>query len=98
MRDRKNAPPAKNTSGFVIGRARFAKISAVEGIALSADMQARAEQADRDGLSRDERRKAIIDKHQVLAEHRCMMQSRIHIATRARPFSGTVWISELSLN
>ncbi|MBC7476528.1 MAG: hypothetical protein H7317_00355 [Pseudorhodobacter sp.] len=63
MGDRKNGPKSKGTSGFVIGRARFTKIAAVEGIALSADMKVRAEQFDRDGLSGDERRKAIIEKH-----------------------------------
>jgi len=49
--------------GFTIGRDRFAKISAVEGIHLSKKMMERARQADRDGLSDKERREAIIRAH-----------------------------------
>jgi hypothetical protein len=48
---------------FVIGRAKFAKISAVEGIRASSSMKKRAAQFDRKGLSSEERRKAIIRAH-----------------------------------
>jgi len=47
-------------SGFVLGRDRFARISAVEGIELTADMRAALEDFDREGLSAAERRRAIL--------------------------------------
>lgn len=46
--------------GFVVGRARFAKISAVEGIHLTQAMEKRAAEADRKGLTADEYRRAIV--------------------------------------
>jgi hypothetical protein len=49
---------APNT-GVTLGRARFAKISAVEGITISKAAKARAEEADRLGLSGAERRRII---------------------------------------
>lgn len=45
--------------GFILGRKGFAKISAVEGISLSADMEERFREFDRQGLSPGERRSAI---------------------------------------
>ena len=45
---------------LVIGRERFAKISAVEGITTSAAMKKRLAQFDRNGLSDAERRREII--------------------------------------
>jgi hypothetical protein len=48
------------TSGVVLGRERFAKISAVEGIELSPGMKKRAAEFDRRGLSGEERRRSII--------------------------------------
>jgi hypothetical protein len=45
---------------FVLGRDRFAKISAVEGIALTPAMQERAREFDRLGLSPAERRREIL--------------------------------------
>jgi hypothetical protein len=55
-------PVAKGakTGGFVVGRARFAKISAVEGIHLTASMEKRAAEAGRKGLTADEYRRTII--------------------------------------
>jgi hypothetical protein len=50
-------------SGFVLGRDRFEKISAVEGIKLSGAMKKRIREADRKGLSADARRAAIIRAH-----------------------------------
>jgi hypothetical protein len=46
-----------------IGRERFAKISAVEGITPSAAMRKRVAQFDRLGLSAAERRHEIIKAH-----------------------------------
>lgn len=63
MANQKHTPKTGKISGFVIGRARFEKISAVEGIKLSSDMKKRAQEFDRRGLSAEERRKAIISKH-----------------------------------
>jgi hypothetical protein len=50
-------------SGFVLGRKRFAKISAVEGIELSGAMKKRIRESDRKGLSAEARRAAIIRAH-----------------------------------
>jgi hypothetical protein len=55
-RDQKPRSPAK---GVTLGRDRFAKISAVEGIVLSPAGKQRAEEADRLGLSGAERRRRI---------------------------------------
>ena len=52
-----SVPPSR---GFVLGRERFARISAVEGIALTDEMRATLERFDREGLSADERRRAIL--------------------------------------
>lgn len=45
--------------GFTLGRKGFAKISAVEGIRISADMEKRFRDFDRQGLSAADRRKTI---------------------------------------
>jgi len=59
--------PATKTGGtsakLVIGRERFAKISAVEGIVPSAAMKTRVARFDRQGLSAAERRREIINAH-----------------------------------
>ena len=47
------------TPGFTLGRKGFAKISAVEGICLSADMEKRFQDFDRQGLMAGDRRKSI---------------------------------------
>jgi hypothetical protein len=52
--------PAK---GFTLGRTGFAKISAVEGVALSADMKAEFSRFDSQKLSPEERRKALARKY-----------------------------------
>ena len=60
---RRSAPvrPARAVSAsFVVGRDRFARISAVEGIVLTPAMRAELERFDRDGLSAAERRRAIL--------------------------------------
>ena len=46
--------------GFTLGRDRFAQISAVEGIALTQEMRATLDHFDREGLSAEERRRAIV--------------------------------------
>lgn len=45
--------------GFVLGRARFEKISEVEGIKTTDEMRRMFEEFDRKGLSNEERRAAI---------------------------------------
>lgn len=52
--------PDIHVGGFVLGRDRFAKISAVEGIALTDEMRMTLERFDRDGLSAEERRQVIL--------------------------------------
>ena len=47
-------------TGFVLGRASFTKISAVEGIRLKPPMEKRAAEAASKGLSAEEYRKAIV--------------------------------------
>jgi hypothetical protein len=59
---RKKTDPSKRISDkFVIGRERFARISAVEGIKPTAAMKKRAAEFDRQGLSPIERRREIIE-------------------------------------
>jgi hypothetical protein len=59
---RKKTDPSKRISDkFVIGRERFAQISAVEGIKPTAAMKKRAAEFDRQGLSPIERRREIIE-------------------------------------
>jgi hypothetical protein len=50
------------SDGFTLGRAGFAQISAVEGIALTAEMRETMRRFDREGLSASERRRAIISR------------------------------------
>lgn len=57
---KKNPPKKVGVSGHTIGRARFAKISAVEGITMSASMLKRARTSAARGLSAEETRKRII--------------------------------------
>jgi hypothetical protein len=47
-------------SGMILGRDRFAKISAVEGIVLTPSMKKRAASAEQRGLSGEERRREIV--------------------------------------
>lgn len=56
-------PSAASTTGFVIGRSGFAKISAVEGIKLTPEMRKDLQDFDRKGLSAEERRSAITRKY-----------------------------------
>ncbi|MET4386433.1 hypothetical protein ABIB73_002178 [Bradyrhizobium sp. F1.4.3] len=65
MVSRKKSPAnASGTSAkLVVGRERFAKISAVEGIVPSAAMKARVARFDQQGLSAAERRREIVKAH-----------------------------------
>lgn len=49
--------------GFVLGRAAFERISAVEGIEPSAASRDRSQDFDERGLPPDARRRAIIEAH-----------------------------------
>jgi hypothetical protein len=64
MTSRKKMPSKKiaklSVSGHVVGRARFAKISEVEGITMSPAMVKRARTSTVKGLSAEETRKLII--------------------------------------
>ena len=58
-------PKSKNgaTKGYTIGRHVFAKISEVEGIRLTAEMDEDFREFEQKGLSAKERRKAIAAKY-----------------------------------
>jgi hypothetical protein len=58
-KQRKTVAKASKTGGFVVGRAGFAKISAVEGIQLSDVMEKRVLAASRKGLTAEEHRRTI---------------------------------------
>jgi hypothetical protein len=64
MAKQKN-PTAKTpkTGGFVIGSAGFGKISAVEGIRMTAAMKKRAGDARAKGPTAEEHRRTIIRSH-----------------------------------
>jgi hypothetical protein len=49
--------------GYFLGRARFAKISAIEGIRLTAAMEADFREFERKGLSAEDRRRIIGKKY-----------------------------------
>ena len=53
----------RSSSPFVLGRVGFAKISAVEGLKITAAMEADFREFDRRGLSAGERRAAIARKY-----------------------------------
>lgn len=57
------AKAASRKGGFVLGRVRFEKISAVEGIKTSAASKRMFAEFDRRGLSDAERRAAILQKY-----------------------------------
>jgi hypothetical protein len=59
-KQRKVVAKSSKVSGFVVGRARFAKISAVEGIRLTEVMEKRASEADRKGLTAEKYRRTIV--------------------------------------
>jgi hypothetical protein len=53
-------PARSRPAGFLLGRDRFARISAVEGVTLTEEMRATLDRFDREGLSAEERRRAIL--------------------------------------
>lgn len=55
---------ASKKSGWVIGHARFSKISAVEGLAFTPAMKARKSELDRIGATPEQRRAAITKAYQ----------------------------------
>jgi hypothetical protein len=63
MANHKTTSKKTGNAGFVLGRERFAKISAVEGIKLSDSMKKRISESDRKDLSAEARRAAIIRAH-----------------------------------
>jgi hypothetical protein len=60
MAKRKDTSGKPGKTGFVVGAAGFAKISAVEGIRLSPAMKKRAAEAGSKGLTAEEARRVII--------------------------------------
>jgi hypothetical protein len=60
---------ARKAAGPVIGRRRFGKISAVEGIRLSSAMKRAFAEFDRAGLLAEQRRASIINKFRPRAGH-----------------------------
>ena len=60
MSSRKKPSKESQAVGFVLGRERFAKISAVEGLELTEAMRERSAEFDRRGLSSAERRREIL--------------------------------------
>jgi hypothetical protein len=63
MTKKKPARQSTKTGRYAIGRASFAKISAVEGIHLTDAMQRRADEKRVKGLTAEEYRRAIIRSH-----------------------------------
>jgi hypothetical protein len=55
--------PNKPRAGYTVGRSAFAKISAVEGIELTPNMDADFREFERRKLSPDDRRNAIKAKY-----------------------------------
>jgi hypothetical protein len=55
-----SSKPRRVTKGSTLGRDRFAKISEVEGIALTPQMKKRVAEFERMGLSAAERRRSIV--------------------------------------
>jgi hypothetical protein len=62
-KQKKNLAKRAKTGRFVIGSADFGKISAVEGIQMTAAMKKRAGDARAKGLTAEEYRRTIIRSH-----------------------------------
>jgi hypothetical protein len=62
MESAKRNRPAKH-EGLVLGLSDFAKISAVEGVHLQPDSERMFSEFERRGLSIEQRRRAIAEKH-----------------------------------
>jgi hypothetical protein len=63
MVSKKQSPKKGKASGFVIGSARFRKISAVEGIRYSQAMKGCTALSKSESLTPEERRKIIIEAY-----------------------------------
>jgi hypothetical protein len=63
MPKQKTSTGKSGKTGFVVGRAGFMKISAVEGIQLKPAMKNRAAEASSKGLSAEEYRKVVVRTH-----------------------------------
>ena len=63
MKKSKGTPRKKTVPTFTIGRNGFAKISAVEGIQITAAMEADFREFDRKGLSASQRRAVLAQKY-----------------------------------
>jgi len=65
MKKRESLPRRTRAAkvGMTLGRDRFAKISAVEGVELTPSMHERAAEFDRLGMAAEERRRSIIRAH-----------------------------------
>jgi hypothetical protein len=59
-KQRKPVTKGAKVGGFVVGRAHFAKISAVEGIELTPVRKKRASEAGKKGLTAEEYRRMIV--------------------------------------
>ena len=59
-KQRKTIAKRSKVDGFVVGRAGFAAINAVEGIHLTEVMEKRAAEARRNGLTAEEYRRMIV--------------------------------------
>jgi hypothetical protein len=59
-KQRKPVAKTAKVGGFVVGRAHFAKISAVEGIELTPVKEKRASEAGKQGLTAEEYRRMIV--------------------------------------
>jgi hypothetical protein len=81
MASRKTTAKNHSNAGFVPGRERFAKISAVEGIELSGAMKKRIRDSNRKGLSAEARREAIIRAH---SKGYVRAQDGLHLTMRHR--------------
>jgi hypothetical protein len=62
-KENKSIAKTAKTGRFVIGRDGFGKISAVEGIEMTAAMKKRASDARAKGLTAEEYRRTIIGSH-----------------------------------
>ena len=59
-KQKKSVAKSAKTGRFVIGSAGFGKISAVEGIRMTAEMKKRASEARAKGLTAEEYRRKIV--------------------------------------
>ena len=56
-------PRRRSAKGYTLGRRSFAKISAVEGVHITADMDEDFRELDRQKLPAEERRRILLGKY-----------------------------------